>query len=67
MKMVLAYWIFGCVIAGLAMGSHWRKCPDDKRPVTEELLVVVTMWPAFLIGGLATPTGWTTPCVMQTN
>lgn len=53
MKMVLGYWILGCVIAGLAMSAHWRRCPDDKKPTTEEMVVVITMWPALLIGGAA--------------
>lgn len=48
MKAWLIYWLIGCVIVGLPLGSLLRECPDADVK-TADIMVVIATWPAIII------------------
>ena len=48
MKVILIYWVIGCLIIGAAFGHSLKDCPLDKRPNVNDVLVSVAIWPAML-------------------
>ena len=48
MKILMIYWLLGCLLIGLAVVSVTRKCPNDHIP--QGLIVeAVVVWPAILV------------------
>lgn len=47
MRVLLAYWIFGCLVIGLPLGQRMVECPHEKIE-TADLVGFVAVWPAAL-------------------
>lgn len=55
MKIALWYWIIGCVVIGLPMGSLVKACPNDDVS-SSEIALEVLIWPT-IIAALPTAAG----------
>lgn len=64
MKYLAAYWVVGCVLAGIGMGSYSTRCPKDEYFSSTETLTFVATWPAVL-GAAFTWRGEKSACKAQ--
>lgn len=46
MRSFVIYWVIGCVLIGVAVGKHERRCPHDSPPSLQNELVLIAIWPA---------------------
>lgn len=54
MKGFAIYWLIGCALNGLAIGSFWHKCPNDETTMVE-IAAGVAAWPAMIFAVMAAP------------
>jgi len=51
MKLFIGYWVMGCFIIGLAVGSTVRDCPKDNIRIYEAV-AAVSIWPSFVFASI---------------
>jgi hypothetical protein len=52
-EFLVSYWITGSLLAGMALGWHDYKCPNDPDITMVEALSFTAIWPSFMTYGLA--------------
>jgi len=50
-KTFLVYWLLGCALVGMCLGSAHNKCPNDPIDSAETALAV-SVWPAWIFAAL---------------
>ena len=66
MKALLTYWIIGCALFGIGLGSSVVKCPHDEIKFGAAELIGTAMWPSWITGALMLPRGWKAPTECKT-
>lgn len=47
MKLLLGYWLIGCILNGLAIGARANDCPHDEVKAADVIVFVAT-WPVTI-------------------
>lgn len=64
MKMLLAYWVIGCIVVGPAIGSNMNDCPQAKV-LWPDMVAAVAIWPGVLAAAIALKPGPKTSCTAE--
>lgn len=65
MRLLLGYWVFGCLLFGLAVGGLYEKCPNDPGPTVTDAVAFAATWPLVITAIPSFIGGPEKPCEAQ--